>query len=63
VRVYDLLRETKAGAPYLAFFWPDVGLTDAGAKVPVASENFQSESSYFPHLAKTGRDMGHPPSW
>jgi hypothetical protein len=33
------------------------------AKVPIATEDFRFESSQFPHLAKRGRDMGHPGSW
>jgi hypothetical protein len=32
---------TTEGAPYLARFWPDVGVTDAGARVPVAPENLR----------------------
>jgi hypothetical protein len=30
---------------------------------PVAPGNFQGKSSEFPHLAKTGPDMGHPRPW
>jgi hypothetical protein len=38
-------------------------LTDASAIVPVVLENLRFENSQFPHLAKTGPDMGHPRSW
>jgi hypothetical protein len=34
-------------------------ITNARATVPIAPEDFQGEISYFPHLAKTGPDMGH----
>jgi hypothetical protein len=51
---------TDEGAPYLAQFWPDVEGTNARATVPIVPEDFQGEICEFPHLAKTGPDMGHP---
>ncbi len=47
--------------------WPGFGQmwesTNAGARGPVAPEDFQGEIREFPHLAKTGPDMGHPHWW
>src|ERR1700678_2171605 len=37
-------------------------ITDAGARVPVLPENFRSESSQFPQLAKTGDPLSACPS-
>jgi hypothetical protein len=45
--------------------WPGFGQmweeTNARAKVQVMPEDFQGEICEFPHLAKRGRNMGHPP--
>jgi hypothetical protein len=53
--------------PRVPHISPDFGemweSTDAGARVPVVPEDFRSERSQFPHLAKGWRDMGHPHSW
>jgi hypothetical protein len=44
--------------------WPGFGQmwegTNAHARVPIVPEDFQGEICEFPHLAKTGPDMGHP---
>ncbi len=37
---------TKEGAPYLARFWPDVGKTIVGARVPIVPENFRFKPIY-----------------
>jgi hypothetical protein len=46
------------GAPYLARFWRDVGLTNVDLKLFIGCEEFRVETSGNPHLAKNERDMG-----
>jgi hypothetical protein len=50
------------GAPYLARFSRDVGLTNVDLKLLIDCEESRGESGGIPHLAKNERDMGHPAS-
>jgi hypothetical protein len=51
---------TKAGAPYLARFWPDMGIHCFQPEDFQTHRHSRAIIREFPHLAKTGPDMGHP---
>ncbi len=51
---------TNEGAPYLAFFWPDVGINCSRTGNSQAQPALSHWQPLFPYLAKRTPDMGHP---
>ena len=54
---------TERGAPHLARFSRDVGVTNVDLELLIGCWEFRGESGGIPHLAKNERDVGHPFPW